>query len=62
MRRIVFFLIGFFALYLVSVIALNLLPKRTPQAQDTTTPQIQIQQPDEQATPSAQEEIIQPDL
>ena len=62
MKRIIFFIGGFLTVYLVSVVVLNMLPAQSPEPQSTQTPQIQIQQPQEEATPSAQEEIIQPDL
>ena len=53
----------FFAVYLVSVVALNLIPKPAPIEQMPPTPQIQMQNP--QASPSANDGIplpLSPDL
>lgn len=63
MRRIFLFIIGFLVLYLLGVLAINLIPS-SPQVEQQQSPQIQIQpQPTQgEASPSATEDVVLPDL
>lgn len=53
MKRIFLFITGFLFLYILAVIVLNSVPTSQPK-QPEKTPQIQVQQPTQEATPSGE--------